>query len=201
MDYTKKNLFILLFSLYVLEFAKAANPGFDIKVGKSWVIDSISFTQFDGVIDNASKLKINNWYIEIPYDKSVNDLHGTWGCEIEVKDDKIVITGGDINGVIKVKTTAVFGFIVSNPDTNYDAEKAILYFSNKEIPNHTEPDDSEDDIAEAIEILTNCGAIEYAHNLALESVDQAKEVLEILPDSSSKQVLVDIADFVLERNS
>ena len=60
---------------------------------------------------------------------------------------------------------------------------------------------SEDDIGEAIEILTKCGAIEYARNLALESVDQAKEVLEILPDSSSKQVLVDIADFVLERSA
>ena len=60
---------------------------------------------------------------------------------------------------------------------------------------------SEDDIAEAIEFLTNCGAIEYARNLALESVNQAKEVLEILPDSSSKQVLLDIADFVLERNT
>ena len=60
---------------------------------------------------------------------------------------------------------------------------------------------SDDDIAEAIQLLTDCGAIEYARNLALESVDQAKEVLEILPDSSSKQVLVDIADFVLGRNS
>jgi geranylgeranyl diphosphate synthase type I len=60
---------------------------------------------------------------------------------------------------------------------------------------------SEDDIAEAIDILTNCGAIEYARNLALESVNQAKEVLEILDDSSSKQVLSDIADFVLERSA
>ena len=62
-------------------------------------------------------------------------------------------------------------------------------------------ENSQDEIDEAIEILTNCGAIEYARNLALESVDQAKEVLEILPDSSSKQVLVDIADFVLERSA
>lgn len=60
---------------------------------------------------------------------------------------------------------------------------------------------SKEDIDLAIEILTKCGAIEYARNLALNSVKQAKEVLEILPDSSSKQVLVDIADFVLERNS
>lgn len=58
---------------------------------------------------------------------------------------------------------------------------------------------SQDEIDEAIEILKKCGAIEYAHNLALESINQAKEVLEILDDSSSKQVLADIADFVLER--
>ncbi|WP_407375825.1 short chain isoprenyl diphosphate synthase IdsA [Methanobrevibacter sp.] len=62
-------------------------------------------------------------------------------------------------------------------------------------------ENSQDEIDEAIEILTNCGAIEYARNLALESVDQAKEVLEILDDSSYKQVLIDIADFVLERHS
>ena len=60
-------------------------------------------------------------------------------------------------------------------------------------------ENSQSEIDEAIEILTDCGAIEYARNLAQESVDQAKEVLEILDDSSSKQVLVDIADFVLER--
>lgn len=62
-------------------------------------------------------------------------------------------------------------------------------------------ENSQDEIDEAIEILNNCGAIEYAHNLALESVEKAKEVLEILPDSSSKQTLVNIADFVLERNA
>jgi len=60
---------------------------------------------------------------------------------------------------------------------------------------------SQADIDLAIEILTKCGAIEYARNLAQDSVNQAKEVLEILPDSSSKQVLSDIADFVLERHS
>ncbi|MBO5152343.1 MAG: polyprenyl synthetase family protein [Methanobrevibacter sp.] len=62
-------------------------------------------------------------------------------------------------------------------------------------------DNSQEDIDLAIEILTKCGAIDYARNLALDSVSQAKEVLEILPDSSSKQVLADIADYVLERKS
>ena len=62
-------------------------------------------------------------------------------------------------------------------------------------------ENSDDDIAEAIEILTDCDAIEYARNLALGSVNKAKEVLEILDDSSFNQVLVDIADFVLERSA
>ena len=60
---------------------------------------------------------------------------------------------------------------------------------------------SQEDIDLAVEILTKCGAIEYARNLALKSVDEAKEVLEILPDSSSKQILANIADFVLERSA
>ena len=60
---------------------------------------------------------------------------------------------------------------------------------------------SQEDIDLAIEILTKCGAIEYARNLALDSVNQAKEVLGLLPDSPSKQALSDIADFVLERHS
>ena len=60
---------------------------------------------------------------------------------------------------------------------------------------------TQSEIDEAIDILTNCGAIEYARNLAQESVVQAKEVLEILDDSLSKQILSDIADFVLERNA
>ena len=145
MDYIKINIFILLISAYTLVFVQTSSPGFDIKVAKSWVTDSVSYAQFDGIIDNVSKLKIKDWYIEIPYDKKVNKLQGNWGCEIEVKDDKIVITGGDNNSIIKVSTTAYFGFIVSNPDTNYDVEKAILYLNGKEIPNHTEAEKSEDD--------------------------------------------------------
>ncbi len=58
-------------------------------------------------------------------------------------------------------------------------------------------ENSQSDIDEAIQILTDCGAIEYARNLALESVDQAKEVLEILDDSASKQILVGIADCII----
>ena len=60
---------------------------------------------------------------------------------------------------------------------------------------------SQDMIDEAIDLFNKYGSIEYAHNLALENVDGAKKVLEILPDSEAKQMLIDLADFVIDRSS
>lgn len=60
---------------------------------------------------------------------------------------------------------------------------------------------SQEDIDVALDLFNKYGAIEYAKNVALENVTSAKKVLEILPDSESKQMLVDLADFVLERHS
>lgn len=60
---------------------------------------------------------------------------------------------------------------------------------------------SQEDIDVALDLFNKYGAIEYAKNVALENVTSAKKVLEILPDSESKQMLFDLADFVLERHS
>jgi len=60
---------------------------------------------------------------------------------------------------------------------------------------------SQDDVGEAINIFNKYDSIKYAHDLALTNVNGAKEVLEILDDSPSKQMLIDLADFVLERKS
>ena len=154
MVFLKRNLFFILsLNLYCFLYIQASTPGFEIKVGKSWTTDSISFVQFDGEIVNESKLKLNNWYIEIPYDKSKNELHGNWGCDIEVQDDKIILTGGEFNSVIKVATTITFGFIVSNPGSNFDVEDAILYVNSKEIPVHTKAENTEDNDTEINEGL------------------------------------------------
>ncbi|MBQ9025014.1 MAG: polyprenyl synthetase family protein [Methanobrevibacter sp.] len=120
------------------------------------------------------------------------------GLAFQIQDDYLDIAsdeetlgkpiGSDI-GKGKMTIIAINGL----SSAGEDAEKLL------EILKDT--NNSQDDIDLAIEILTKCGAIEYARNLALDSVNKAKEVLEILPDSSSKQVLADIADFVLERQS
>lgn len=56
-------------------------------------------------------------------------------------------------------------------------------------------------IDEAIAIFNKYGSIQYAKNVALGNVKEAKQLLEILPDSETKHALSLITDFVLERQS
>ena len=64
-----------------------------------------------------------------------------------------------------------------------------------------EENSSQENVQEAIDLFNKYGSIEYAHNHALENVDGAKKVLEILPDSEAKQMLIALADFVIARSS
>ena len=60
---------------------------------------------------------------------------------------------------------------------------------------------SQDMVDEAIDLFNKYGSIEYAHNLALENVAGAKEAIAILPDSDAKDMLIALADFVIDRSS
>lgn len=64
-----------------------------------------------------------------------------------------------------------------------------------------DPKSTQDDVDVAINLFEKYGALEYARNTALSNVEEAKKILEILPDSESKEALKLIADFVLERHS
>lgn len=54
-------------------------------------------------------------------------------------------------------------------------------------------------VREAINIFEKYGSIQYTHDLALDNVKKAKELLDILDDSEAKDALMLIADFVLQR--
>lgn len=58
-----------------------------------------------------------------------------------------------------------------------------------------------ENVNKVINIFKKYGSIEYIHNIALENVKKAKELLTILDDSPAKQALILLADFVLQRSN
>jgi geranylgeranyl diphosphate synthase type I len=61
-------------------------------------------------------------------------------------------------------------------------------------------EEGEENVPRAIDIFQKYGSIEYAHNIALSQVDDAKKLLEILDDTPAREALMMMADFVLERS-
>jgi geranylgeranyl diphosphate synthase type I len=55
------------------------------------------------------------------------------------------------------------------------------------------------EIEEALEILEKAGSIEYARAKASNLVIKGKQALEILPDSESKTLLLNLADYMIQR--
>jgi geranylgeranyl diphosphate synthase type I len=59
---------------------------------------------------------------------------------------------------------------------------------------------TKEDIDEAIEVLTKSGSIDYVKKLAVSFVEEGKSKLSVLPDSSAKKLLSDMADYMLYRD-
>ncbi|MDR2944865.1 MAG: polyprenyl synthetase family protein [Methanosarcinales archaeon] len=59
---------------------------------------------------------------------------------------------------------------------------------------------SKEDIDEAIAVLTDSGSLAYVKDLAVGFVEEGKSKLDILPDSPAKQLLKDMADYMLYRD-
>jgi len=56
-----------------------------------------------------------------------------------------------------------------------------------------------EELEQIIEIVQQCGAIDYTNNLAREHVAKAKQAIAILDDSPAKQALAGLADLAVER--
>lgn len=61
-------------------------------------------------------------------------------------------------------------------------------------------DASEEAVEMKVQEIRETGSIDYAAEMARDLVEEGKQNLEVLPDSHSKQVLMDIADFLVERD-
>ena len=144
MDFVKINLFKVLFGILCLILVNSSIPGFNVEITQSWTGGGTTYTQIEGEIINLSKLRIIDWYIEVPFKKSSQEFQGSWGCEVEVQDDKLIIRGEVTNKIIKALTNTTFGFMVANTGTDFDIENIILHTQTKDVPNHTKADGSDD---------------------------------------------------------
>ncbi|WP_406657890.1 polyprenyl synthetase family protein [Methanolobus sp. ZRKC2] len=61
-------------------------------------------------------------------------------------------------------------------------------------------DASSEEINNAVRMLEDSGSIEYARNLALSYIARSKELLDVLDDSESKDILRAIADYMIRRS-
>lgn len=58
---------------------------------------------------------------------------------------------------------------------------------------------TKEEIDDAVKVLYDSGSIDYARNLAISYVEKGKAKLDVLPDSEAKEILLAIADYMIER--
>ncbi|HNQ52746.1 polyprenyl synthetase family protein [Methanothrix soehngenii] len=67
------------------------------------------------------------------------------------------------------------------------------------VPVFSKKDASAEEIFRSISILEGSGSIEYARSRAEEMVAQGKRALDVLPPSSAKETLLELADYMIRR--
>lgn len=119
------------------------------------------------------------------------------GLGFQIWDDYLDLTsdeetlGKDIgNDIRNGKKTLIAVHSMSNANSE-DKQIFEKIFGNK--------DATDEDINKIYDIFKKTGSIEYAKRTALKYVDDAKKSIQILPDTESKQLLMNIADYAIER--
>jgi geranylgeranyl diphosphate synthase type I len=112
-----------------------------------------------------------------------------WDDVLDIKRSKDLKSyGSDIKAG---KKTLMIVYALEH-STKEDKEQLLQILGNRSA--------SDEDIKLAIEILNRSGAIDYTQNLAEEYANNARELLNVLPDSNSKEVLEEFVDFMVTRD-
>lgn len=130
-------------------------------------------------------------------EKALNSYGHNLGIAFQLIDDTLDYTGESQelgkpvgNDIQEGKATLP---LISALETGRAADRKRLrdIFSADEI--------SPEDFSEVKELVTRSGGIDYTKQLAIKHVHKAKEALNIFPEHATKEVLTDIADYVICR--
>ena len=117
------------------------------------------------------------------------------GLAFQIQDDYLDVVSEEENlgkpvgsDIIEGKMTLMVVHALSNASTD-DRNELISILK----------DNADTDVVRAIELLEKYGSINYAYDIAVGNIDNAKKLLETLDESEAKGSLSMIADYVLQR--
>lgn len=130
-------------------------------------------------------------------EKGLHNYGKYLGLAFQIRDDYLDMSsdentlGKDIgNDVRNGKKTLIAVHSINNAS----ADDSILI--NQIFGN---PKASQDQIKKVYNLFQDIGSIEYAKNLAYKYCDKAKQSIDILKDSESKEILIDLAEYSINR--
>jgi geranylgeranyl diphosphate synthase type I len=140
-----------------------------------------------GIIGDASDKEI----------KALREFGMDMGIGFQIHDDVLNLRadvekygkeiGGDVNEG-KRSLIVIYTLSVCTPEE----KKRLIKILDKER-------NSKEEIKEAIGLFNKYGSIDRAAEVALEKIEKGKKGLEVLPDSKAKDLLISIANYMIER--
>ncbi len=119
------------------------------------------------------------------------------GIAFQIQDDYLGLFGEEeklgkqlASDIIEGKRTLIIVHALQNLKAE-DKKFLMWVLGNK--------NSSKEDVKRAIELLKTCGSVEYAKKKVAELVEKAKSELSVLPDNPTKELLLNIADFIRSR--
>ena len=129
-------------------------------------------------------------YGERIYEKALWNFGLNCGIGFQIHDDVLDIVGGE-----KIGKDWCSDLV--------EGKKTIVYLKAKEMGIDIEifgkGKASDEEKMRAVEKLKECGAIDFASKMAKEYVEKGKKYLEVLPNSKAKEILIQIADYLVTR--
>lgn len=113
-----------------------------------------------------------------------------WDDYLDLSSDKKTL-GKDIGNDIRNDKKTLIAVHSFNNATGDDKKFLKEIFGNKNA--------SEEDIKKVFELFRKTKSLEYAKNTALNYSAKAKKAFDVLDDSYAKQILMDLADYSIER--
>ncbi|MFH1834677.1 MAG: polyprenyl synthetase family protein [Methanobacteriota archaeon] len=128
--------------------------------------------------------------------RSLSDYGRDIGMAFQIKDDLLDLTGDE------QKLGKPVGSDICQGKKSLVIVHALAHGSEKQkksIFNALGKDCDEEKISELIAVLNEVGSIKYAENKLLELIGSAKKSLEEISDGEPKEILLDLADYIIER--